>query len=41
MSYQYTSQYNHAFKYWPAANNAAGSDGKCVHEEVITFLQAH
>jgi hypothetical protein len=41
MSYQYTSNYNHAFKYWPAANDAMGSDGECVHDEVISFLQSH
>jgi hypothetical protein len=41
MSYQYGTQYDHAFKYWPAKNDATGSDGKCVHDEVITFLQAH
>ncbi len=41
MSYQYGTQYDHAFKYWPAKNDAMGSDGKCVHNEVITFLQSH
>jgi len=41
MTYDYGSTYDHAFKYWPAANNATGSDGECVHEEVINFLQAH
>ena len=41
MSYDYYSQYNHAFKYWPAANDATGSDGKCVHDQVISFLQSH
>jgi hypothetical protein len=41
MSYQYDTQFDHAFKYWPAENDAIGSDGDCVHNEVITFLQSH
>jgi len=41
MTYDYGSAYDHAFKYWPAANNAIGSDGLCVRQEVITFLQSH
>jgi len=41
MSYGYGTQFDHAFKYWPAQNDAIGSDGECVHDEVIAFLQAH
>jgi hypothetical protein len=41
MTYDYGSAYDHAFKYWPAANNDPLSDGLCVSQEVITFLQSH
>ena len=41
MSYTYGSGYEHAFNYWHAVNDAIGSDGACVSEEVINFLQTH
>jgi hypothetical protein len=41
MSYTYGSGYEHAFKYWHKINDATGSDGECVSEEVINFLQTH
>ena len=41
MTYDYGSRSDHAFKYWPAANNDPLSDGLCVGQEVINFLQSH
>jgi|SRR4051794_33225583 acetyl esterase/lipase len=41
LHYDYDTSYDHAFKYWPAKNNVTGSDGKCVHQEVINFLTTH
>jgi len=41
MSYQYNTLHDHAYKYWHAINDAPGSDGLCVSQEVITFLHAH
>jgi hypothetical protein len=41
MDYAYGSTHDHAFKYWHAANNDPLSDGLCVSQEVITFLQTH
>ncbi len=41
MTYDYGSTHDHAFKYWHAANNDPLSDGLCVSQEVITFLQTH
>jgi hypothetical protein len=41
MTYHYGSRSDHAFKYWPAANNDPTSDGLCVGQEVISFLQSH
>ena len=38
MSYQYGTQHDHAYKYWHATNDAVGSDGECVSQEVINFL---
>jgi acetyl esterase/lipase len=33
--------HEHAFHYWHQINDATGSDGLCVSEEVINFLQSH
>jgi hypothetical protein len=41
MSYQYNTSHDHAYKYWHATNDAPGSDGQCVSQEVINFLQTH
>jgi hypothetical protein len=41
MNYAFGTQQDHAYKYWHAQNNAIGSDGDCVSQEVITFLQPH
>ena len=41
MSYTYGSGYEHAFHYWHQINDATSSDGACVSEEVINFLQTH
>jgi len=41
MNYPYGDPHDHAYRYWHAINNAPGSDGLCVSQEVITFLQAH
>ena len=41
MTYIYGSGFEHAFHYWPKANDALGSDQACVSQEVINFLQAH
>ena len=41
MSYAYGSQHDHSFKYWHALNDDPFSDGLCVSQEVITFLQTH
>ncbi len=41
MTYDYGSTHDHAFKYWNAINNDPLSDGLCVSEEVINFLQSH
>jgi hypothetical protein len=41
MTYDYGSAHDHAFKYWPSANNDPLNDGLCVSQEVITFLQSH
>ena len=41
MTYTYGSGYEHAFHYWHQINDATGSDGLCVSEEVINFLQSH
>jgi acetyl esterase/lipase len=41
MSYPYTDPHNHSYKYWHAINDAPGSDGLCVSQEVISFLQTH
>jgi acetyl esterase/lipase len=41
MTYQYDTRYDHAFDYWQAKNDAVGSDGDCVSNEVINFLQTH
>jgi pimeloyl-ACP methyl ester carboxylesterase len=41
MHYDYDTQFDHAFKYWGAKNNVTGSDGLCVHLEVINFLTTH
>jgi acetyl esterase/lipase len=41
MSYVYGSGHEHAFHYWHHINDATGSDGACVSEEVIHFLQTH
>ena len=41
MTYDYGRAHDHAFKYWPAANNDPTSDGLCVGQEVISFLQSH
>jgi hypothetical protein len=41
MNYPYGDPHDHAYKYWHAINNAQGSDGLCVSQEVISFLQSH
>ena len=41
MKYTYASGYEHAFHYWHQINDATGSDGACVSEEVMNFLQSH
>ncbi len=41
MTYIYGSGHEHAFHYWHSINDATGSDGACVSEEVINFLQSH
>ena len=41
MNYSYGDQHDHSFRYWHALNNAMGSDGECVSQEVISFLQSH
>jgi pimeloyl-ACP methyl ester carboxylesterase len=41
MTYVYGSGYEHAFNYWHSINDDPLSDGECVSEEVITFLQSH
>ena len=41
MTYTYGDPHDHAFRYWHAANNDPLSDGLCVSQEVITFLQTH
>jgi hypothetical protein len=41
MKYTYDTKFDHAYQYWHAANNDTTSDGECVSEEVISFLQAH
>ena len=41
MSYQYNTSHDHAYKYWHALNDAPGSDGLCVSQEVISFLHSH
>jgi hypothetical protein len=41
MSYIYASGYEHAFHYWHAVNDDPLSDGACVSEEVINFLESH
>jgi hypothetical protein len=40
MSYTYGSGYEHAFEYWHQINDA-NTDGECVSQEVINFLQTH
>lgn len=41
MNYPYGDPHDHAFKYWHAINNDPNSDGQCVSQEVINFLQTH
>ena len=41
MNYPYGDPHDHAYRYWHALNNDPLSDGLCVSQEVITFLQAH
>jgi dienelactone hydrolase len=41
MNYAYGSGYEHAFHYWHQVNNVTGSDGLCVSEEVINFLDSY
>ena len=41
MTYIFGSGYEHAFNYWHSINDDPLSDGECVSEEVITFLQSH
>jgi pimeloyl-ACP methyl ester carboxylesterase len=41
MNYPYGDPHDHAYKYWHAINNAPASDGLCVSQEVISFLQSH
>ena len=41
MNYPYGDPHDHSYKYWHAINNAPGSDGLCVSQEVISFLQTH
>ena len=41
MNYAYGSGYEHAFHYWHSINNDTTSDGECVSEEVINFLESH
>ena len=41
MSYQYGDPHDHAYRYWHAQNDDPTSDGQCVSQEVITFLQSH
>ena len=41
MNYPYGDPHDHAYRYWHAANNDPLSDGLCVSQEVITFLQTH
>jgi len=41
MNYAYGDTHDHAYRYWHALNNDPLSDGLCVSQEVITFLQAH
>ena len=41
MNYPYGDPHDHAYRYWHAQNNDPNSDGQCVSQEVITFLQAH
>ena len=41
MNYLYGDPHDHAYRYWHALNNDPLSDGLCVSQEVITFLQAH
>jgi acetyl esterase/lipase len=41
MSYTYGSGYEHAFHYWHKTNDATGSDGDCVSQEVISFLETY
>jgi acetyl esterase/lipase len=41
MNYAYGDQHDHSYKYWHAQNNDPNSDGECVSQEVISFLQSH
>jgi len=41
MTYAYDTPHDHAYKYWHATNDATGSDGDCVSDEVINFLTTH
>ena len=41
MNYPYGDPHDHAYRYWHAVNNDPLSDGLCVSQEVVTFLQSH
>jgi len=41
MNYPYGDPHDHAYRYWHAQNNDPNSDGQCVSQEVVTFLQSH
>lgn len=41
MHYPYGDSHSHAYNYWHSINNATGSDGLCVSQEVINFLRSH
>ncbi len=41
MHYPYGARNSHAYNYWHSQDNADNSDGQCVSQQVIEFLQAH